>query len=404
MKSGHSAVAVSVSGFFLHVEMMTKVSSINTLIFKKQDRMVRYKFLLLSMLCSLLFMQSCVHGDLDDCPPMVQYAVAFEYTNHTYTGKDRFYDDVKKINLYVFDENNLVYTTTTKISPYETNFNIPLDLPMGKYHIIAWGNALDNGNFTVTPDDFVIGQTSLDDARLTLNRIANQFSTTASTEELEKLFYGELPNVEIPLYISRIDTMPLINNTNKVRVVLHWDHSGELKATDEKINYDEVRVRLSGSNAVYGFNNSLIGTNNVDYMPWAYYTTDSILKVDKNKWLTMYYYSNSVAEVTNSCVYDFSILRMITGSPISLTLERKKPAVSDPYNLLSDQINIIQTFTVYFNDQGVSAAQMQNIFDKNEYYRIDIYLTYDLLMNTYVSGTLNLKPWTLVEQPEVPMN
>jgi hypothetical protein len=336
---------------------------------------------------------------------MVRYAVAFKYTDHTNTGKtDRFYDDVKKINLYVFDENSLIYTTTTKVSPYETNFNIPLDLPMGKYHIIAWGNVLDDGNFTITPEDFVIGRTSLNDARLTLNRITNQFSTKASTEELDKLFYGELANVEIPLHISRIDTMSLTNNTNHVRIVLHWDHSGELKATEETIDYDEVRVRLSSSNAVYGFSNNFIGTNNVDYMPWAYYTTGSVLDEDKNEWLTAYYYSDMVAEVTNTCVYDFSILRMEVNSPVYLTVERKKLVIPDPYNLLSDQIDVIRTFTVYFNNQDVPATQTQTMFDRHEYYRIDIYLTFDELYNTYVSGTLKMVPWKLVEQPEVPMN
>ncbi len=367
--------------------------------------MKRHKLLIFPIFCLIFFiLQSCVHGDLDDCPPMVRYAVAFQYTNTNRTkALDRFYDDVKKINLYVFDENNLIYTTTTKISPYESNFNIPLDLPMGKYHIIAWGNVLDDANFTITPEDFVIGQTSLDDVRLTLNRIANQFSTTASAEELDKLFYGEI-DTEIPLYISRIDTIGLINNTNNVRIVLHWDHSGELKETDEKIDYDEVRVRLNGSNAIYGFGNNLVGTDNVVYMPWSYYYTDSILNVDKDKWLTMYYYSNAVSEVTNSCVYDFSILRMVAGSPIYLTVERKKPVVPDPVNLLSDQIDVMQTFTIFFDNQSVPAAQRQNMFDKNEYYRIDLYFTYDFLANTYVSGSLQVRPWTVIEQPEVPMN
>ena len=363
--------------------------------------MVRCKFLLLSMLCSLFVMQSCVHGSLDDCPPMVRYAVAFDYTNHT-GSKDRFYDDVKKINLYVFDEDGLVYTTVTELSPYESNFNIPLDIPMGNYNIIAWGNVLDSAAFEF-PRAITKG-TSFDDTRLFLQREIDSLSRMISEEELDKLFYGVLNNVEIPLYISRIDTMALVNNTNKVRVVLHWDHSGELKSTEEIIDYNEVSVRLSASNAEYDFRNGFVGVDNVTYMPWAYYPTDSILKVDKNNWLTMYYYSESVAKVTNSCVYDFSILRMDVGSPINLIIERKKTVIPEPYNLLEEQIDAIQTFTVYFDSKGVLAAQRQNEFDKNEYYRIDIYLTYDELMDTYVSGGIKVSPWKFVGQGEVPMN
>lgn len=359
--------------------------------------MVRCKLLILSILCIIFFAQSCVHGDLDDCPPMVRYAVAFEYTNHT--GKtDRFYDNVKKINLYVFDENNLIYTTATELSPYEKNFNIPLDIPMGNYNIIAWGNVLDEEPFVVTPDKFIKGETTLDEARFILQREANNMSQ----KELEMLFYGELANVEIPLYLTRIDTMPLTNNTNRVRVVLHWDHTGEIRETDDKIDYDEVRVRLEASNAVYNFSNQFTESDNVTYKPYGHYYTDSILNSDKraNELVVYYYSADSVKEVTNSCVYDFTILRMITNSQINLVVERKEPAVPDPYNLAT--VNLIQSFMSLFDSKGVIATERQNSFDKYEHYRVDLYFTYDKLAGEYVTGNFNIKDWVLVEQPAVP--
>ena len=150
--------------------------------------MVRSKLLIVSVFFVMFLLQSCVHGDLDDCPPMVSYAVAFRYTDHT-GREDRFYDDVKKINLYVFDKNNLVYTTTTGLSPYDENFNIPLEgIPMGNYNIIAWGNVLDNQPFSITPDNFIKGETTYDEARLRLQKTAGELNDT----ELEKLFFGEL--------------------------------------------------------------------------------------------------------------------------------------------------------------------------------------------------------------------
>ena len=57
--------------------------------------MERFKYAFLLPILCLFFLQGCVHGDLEDCPPMVRYAVAFKYTDHTENG-DRFYDDVKK--------------------------------------------------------------------------------------------------------------------------------------------------------------------------------------------------------------------------------------------------------------------------------------------------------------------
>lgn len=360
--------------------------------------MVRSKLFILSIVSLMFFAQSCVHGDLDDCPPMVRYAVAFGYTNHT--GKtDRFYDDVKKINLYVFDANNLIYTTTTELSPYETNFNIPLDdLPMGNYHIIAWGNVLDGQPFSVTPDEFVKGETTLAEARLILQREAENLSQ----EELEKLFYGELPNVEIPLYVSQIDTMLLTNNTNRVRVVLHWDHTGEIRETEDQIDYDEVRVYTTASNAVYNFSNQFTGTNNVLYKPYQYFYTGSILETDKrdHELMISYYTKGAIEEITNTCVYDFTILRMMPNSPVQLIVERKKPAVNDPYNLAT--VDIIDGFITLFDSEGFS--NKQHTFDKYENYRVDFYFSYDKLMNTYVSGALNVVPWTWIKDGQTPMN
>jgi hypothetical protein len=371
--------------------------------------MGRYKLLLLLPVLSL-FIQGCVHGDLDDCPPMVNYAVAFQYTNHT--GKtDRFYDDVKKINLYVFDEQNLVYTTTTELSPYEANFNIPLDLPMGNYHIIAWGNVLDDQPFSVTPDEFVKGETTLEEARLVLQREANNLSQS----ELEKLFYGEI-NAEIPLYIDRIDTIPLVNNTNDVRVVLHWDHSGTVTSAEKIVDYDEVTVRLRGSNAVYNFRNGFVEPNTVVYAPYLTDTTAAILATEVPDRLRIYYYPDKTQSISDSTVYDFKILRMMVNNDITLTVLRKKP-VMEPENLFAPissplrndpdyGVNIIgnssgnEGFVRLFRDglNLTTEAAQQNAFDKYENYRIDVYFRFDELANTYISVVeVKIENWHVIE-------
>ena len=385
--------------------------------------MVRYKLFLLPILCLMFFAQSCVHGDLDDCPPMVSYAVAFKYTNHT-EKYDRFYDDVKKINLYVFDERNLIYTTTTELVQYdEENFNIPLDLPMGNYHIIAWGNVLNSQPFSVTTydgdDGFVKGKTTIEEARLLLQRDANNFSQS----ELEKLFYGEL-DIEVPLYISRIDTVPLMNNTNNIRVVLHWDHSGAIRANEGIINYDDVSVRIYGGNAEYDFDNKYV-TNKVIYAPYAIDTTGLILNKDRRTdWLNLFYYPDDPdsisSRVSDSTVYDFKVLRMMADHELKLTVLRNNPVEESGFENLfipideqnrSDVeygIDIIGnssgtlkgTFSELMRDRlGVtSPLAMQNTFDMHENYRIDVYFRYDELKNTYISAVIiSIEDWHVVE-------
>ena len=360
--------------------------------------MVRNKFFLSTLCCTLIFMQSCIHGDLDDCPPMVSYAVAFTYTLNGWDN-DRFYDDVKKINLYVFDKDNLVYTTATELRPFETNFTIPLALPMGNYHILAWGNILDNQPFTIFPTEFVKGQTKKSDAQLTLQREAGNLSH----QEMEKLFFGDI-DVDIPLYASRVDTIPLINDTKNVRVVIHWDHSGEMRTTQEIINYDEVYVHIDASNAVYNFDNLFTGLNNVVYEPYDFgydrtYLDRSLRDFEQN---TFYYTYDDFDELSNSCVYDFTILRMMTNSPIILTVERHKKVLEAP--VVVAQIDIIQDFNNLFESRGVTISNRQTEYDKFDNYRIDLYLTYDEISGEYVTGNFHIEDWHLVDQPTIPMN
>ena len=353
--------------------------------------MVRKKFLLSALCFLFIIMQSCVHGGLDDCPPMVNYAVAFEYTHHAWIN-DRFYDDVKKINLFVFDKkNNLVYTTAEGLSPYETNFKIPFELPMGNYHILAWGNVLADQPFTVSPTDFVKGVTKLSDAKLALQRQAGNLCQ----RDMDKLLFGEI-DVEIPLYFSRVDTVPLINDTKKIRVVIHWDHTGQ---PGEIIDYDEVQVRLEASNAIYNFSNQLTGTNNVIYKPFDYsYKGDKAARDFESK--VNYGNYDLIKEISNSCVYDFTSLRIVTNSPIMLVVERKKSTVSTPVTIAN--INIIQSFIGLFDEQKVLVSNRQSNFDKYDNYRMDLYFTYERIAGEYVTGGFRINDWHEVAGPYVP--
>jgi len=361
--------------------------------------MVRNKLLLLLMLCFIIITQSCVHGDLDDCPPMVNYAVAFNFTHHMYGG-DRFYDDAKKVNLYVFREQVLVHMDTTILSPYEPNFNVSLDLPMGKYEIIAWGNVRGNEHLTITPESFQKGVTTLQEARLTLKRNADMLCEA----DLEKILFGDL-TAEIPLYASRIDTIPLISITNNIRVVLHWDHTDAIREPSGRyLDYDQVAVTLRGSNAVYNFYDTLVPVNNnVIYGPYDVDLTGAKLRTDVwNQVARIYYYPDQIDKITDSCVYDFKVLRLFPGNELLLNVIQTT-TIQETINLLAplgsaNRNNVTfgedivggQTadkgFSYFHRNQGsITLESMQSAFDKYDNYRIDVILKYNKYANTYIS-------------------
>lgn len=358
---------------------------------KEEKKMVRIK-LLLSAFCLLLIGQSCVHGELDDCPPMVNYAVAFTYTNHT-GNRDRFYDDVKKINLYVFDSEKYIYTTTAAVSPYEKNFNIPLDLPMGNYHIIAWCNALSTEPFEITPATFVKGETTLQQARLTLQKTAGALNNSP----LEKLFFGEI-QAEIPLYASRIDTIPLTNDTKHVRVTLHW-HYKDIPLSD-RINHDNMEVRLSGVNAKYKFDNGNDPLG-VTYAPYDNNMLASEIKADTFKWLKIYYFSNDFKQIMDTRIYDFSVLRLFKDIPLMLSLDYSNK--DERYMISIHNEDIISRQTgfgyLFYYDMQLPENQWQNTFDKYDHYGVDVYIVQDAA-DTFVTGGIHVLPWHKVTEVE----
>jgi hypothetical protein len=337
---------------------------------------------------------------------MVRYAVAFKFTHHT-EDRDRFYDDVKKINLYVFDKNNLVYTTTTELSPYEEKFNIPLDLPMGNYHIIVWGNALDGQPFRITPTNFVKGVTTLAEARLTLQRKANNLSDT----EFEKLFWGEV-KAEIPLYVSRIDTIPLINDTKNVRVVIYWDHTGREQSQTEIFNYEDITVNFTGSNAEYTFDNLPTANNKVVYAPHHTDKGDILINDNPKDWLQIHYYPDEMKTLSDSTVYDFNTLRSVLANKLTLTVlqhtkigyfENLFGTIGTPQrhdllygvDIVGNVSGLVGFSKLFRNQMGLTSVQtMQSAFDRYDKYRINVYLKYDKIANTYFSiAEVRIQDW-----------
>jgi len=263
--------------------------------------MVSYKKIGLLLCSVLLILQSCVTNNLDDCPEAIRYALAFEYTLHTETsnrivedGFDRFYDDVDKLFVYVFDATTkrCVYADTASLlAPFENNFTYPLPLNVGKYEIIVWGWGRNPGDNALKISTAIIPAitigTSIDDARL-------QLEESICKGKLERIFYSEHRNVEIPAFVSRVDTLPLMNISNRIRIIIPDIKTAKLQ--------DEVDISITANDGAYNFNSVSrstdsydalgyfrsgtnapdlnVGRGNVTYLPYVTYRTDSILRAD----------------------------------------------------------------------------------------------------------------------------
>jgi len=251
-----------------------------------------YKKIGLLLCGTMMMLQSCVTNNLDDCPDSIRYAIAFEYTLHT-GENDRFYDDVDKMYVYVFDAVTRVCVyadTATLLAPFVSDFVYPLPLDAGNYDIIAWGWGRNPGDralkmSTAVIPTVVVGLTSIDDARL-------QLEEATCSGQLERIFYSEHRNVEVSAFVSRVDTLPLMNITNQIRIVLP-----DVKTAGMQ---DKMTISIVGNDGAYYFNSVSRSPDNgegyfksgnnapdidggrgaVTYLPYVIYRTDSILLAD----------------------------------------------------------------------------------------------------------------------------
>lgn len=225
---------------------------------------------------------SCIREDLPLCPPdepdkpeLADYTLYQTYTHHTgKEGADLFTVQARRSDVFVFDENNrYVARQSDSVPMQQTPFGQTLHLPAGQYTFVSWANLTDQVDLTaLTP-----GVSTLEEARLTLKtktKAPTNDKLNYSDEALHPLFFGQKEAMIKPGE-SRVDTMPVIKNTNHIRVVIHWrDKDGK------PCNYSCYRgiaVQISGTDGAYHFDNSPATSPDewLHYMPFQSAQVDS---------------------------------------------------------------------------------------------------------------------------------
>jgi hypothetical protein len=191
------------------------------------------------LLSFLLLTQGCLTDDLSVCG----VRLSFNYTETP--GEDnRFASDVRKANVYIFDAVSEVF-----IDEYEATFEqlvdghiLPINLEVGEYVFITWGNVSDN--FEIT--SFVPDSSKFSDARLRLNVLDNTLR-----EYPDSLYYG-VDTVIVKandLVLNKTIGLNLVRNNKKIYVTTNVLYDG---ATVDPSSY---HCSITSKNGTYKFDN-----------------------------------------------------------------------------------------------------------------------------------------------------
>ena len=239
----------------------------------------KYGRRLLAMIACGVLMTSC-DKVLDDgygnCEE--EYRVKFKY-DYNMKYADAFAQEVRSVTLYAFGEDGKLAYQKTEEGDILANkdYTMLLEMAPGNYDFIAWAGLEDQSSFAVPV--LTAGVSTMDDLTCRMNRIARSRSSVESMDSvgyLKPLWHGKVeanlasrasqstPNIHII-------EVPLVKNTNTLRVILQ-------QLSDKHVDVTDYKFVVTDDNGLMNYDNALMEDDSLAYYP--YYTAQGSTEVE----------------------------------------------------------------------------------------------------------------------------
>ena len=186
-----------------------------------------------------------------DCS--INYSVKFKY-DYNMKYADAFANEVKSVTLYAFDnDGKLVYQKTEEGDVLkQEGYAMDVDMDPGNYHLIAWAGLNDDDSFSVP---LVSQGASIEDLKCRMDRVYTKSDVEGGiiNTKLTSLFHGQ---VESQSFVTRAAinqeiVVPLVKNTNTVKIILHQMDGVRIPAED-------LEFTITDNNGLMDYDNSLM--------------------------------------------------------------------------------------------------------------------------------------------------
>lgn len=313
----------------------------------------------------------------------VTYHLKFRYDMNL-KWADAFANEVKSVHLYAFDPaGTLVWTGTESGEALAADgYSMTLPLPAGSYRLVAWCGLENEGSAdrSFTVPEVTVGSTSRSDVSCRLNTRSNDIYDAYSDRCLDFLFHGQL-EVNLPENPGGGDytyVMPLVKNTNHIRVILQ-----QLSA--EHLDVNQFRFRIEDSNGHMDSDNNLIGDDPVHYLEWNRQSgTAGVGKPDLKP------ASRGIIQV-NGAIADFTVGRMMADHHekmlLTITNHKGEPVAQVPviqYALLAKE---------YYEQAYGHTMSDQEFLDREDEYTLTLFLDSNM---QWISTSIMIHSWRIV--------
>lgn len=283
------------------------------------------------------------------------------YVRFTYTMNMKYVDafdvEVKRVDLFVFDENDRFVTRLSdEKASFGRDYRMPLDLKSGKYHLVAWAGLYERSY--IFPEDLKVGESTPLDLKVMMRREADAMQRT----ELDALWHSET-DFEIVDNESRTTVMDLCKDTNKLRIVVQGEQGMGLSSA---VTDFETTIR----NGHLNYDNSLLDDEVISYKP--YFQQDADLG------------DSSVSAV----VAEMNVLRLMEHEPARLV-------ISDNAGHKMVDIDLVK-YLLLTKMEG-HAMSSQEYLDRQDEYAMIFFLNRDAMGN-YLVVKIQINDWVIRPQ------
>lgn len=198
---------------------------------------------------------SVIYDGEGDCS--VRYLVKFRY-DYNMKYADAFAHEVERVTLYLLDGGgNVVWQGSESGDALARDgYAMEVDVAPGQYSLLAWCGTDNLGSFTVPSASTAAGLTC------TLGRSHASDGTAYVGTDIDRLFHGYVEAQDFPDEAGTYTyTVPLVKNTNSVRVVLQH-------LSGEPVDKDRFTFAIKDSNGSMDWDNSLLDDEEITYYAW----------------------------------------------------------------------------------------------------------------------------------------
>lgn len=211
---------------------------------------------LAAIVCALTLLgcDSVIYDGEGDCS--VNYRVKFRYDMNLKFA-DAFAHEVESVTLYLLDGGRVVWQRTESGEALgKEGYAMEVDVAPGTYDLLAWCGSTDKGSFRI-PES-----ASGKELTCTLMRESGTDGTGHVREDLDRLYHGYLPNQTFgDTEGTYTYVVPLVKNTNNVRVVLQ-------QTSGERLDEKRFSFRITAENGRMDWDNQLLPDEPVTYHAW----------------------------------------------------------------------------------------------------------------------------------------